>query len=160
MYPRFSFECCPPATPLPCRFHQVLSNGSRHKPLRSLLDPSFTTPHSLTSLESADPKNALITPLQSADPKIQHLKPFRIRTYKIRRGEGGELLTSSDQTRYRSSTDFRKGDHRVPGAPQVAALILRCHNSNLALIQGSGHRSPASTHRSPFLLGATYGNAR
>ena len=158
MYPRFPFECCTPVTPLPCRFHQVLSNGSRSEP--SGLDHSFSAPHLLTSLESADPKNALITPLQSADPKIQHLKPFRIRTYKIRRGEGGKLLTSSDQTRSRNSTDFRKKDRRVPGAPRVAALILRCHNSSLALIEGSGHRSPASTHRSPFLLGATYGNAR
>jgi hypothetical protein len=153
MYPPFPFECCTLATPLPCRFHQILSNGSRSEPLLSVLDHSFSTPHSLTSLESADPKNALITPLQSADPKTQHLKPFRIRTYKIRRGEGGKLLTGSDQTRSRNSTDFRKKDRRAPGAPQVAALILRCHNSSLALIEGSGHRSP-------FLLGATYGNAR
>ena len=40
----------------------------------------------VTSLESALPKNGPITPLQSALPKSLDLKPFRIRTYKIRPG--------------------------------------------------------------------------
>jgi hypothetical protein len=32
--------------------------------------------------------NLFLTPLQSADPKTRHLKSFRIRTSKKRRGEG------------------------------------------------------------------------
>jgi hypothetical protein len=42
----------------------------------------------LTSLQSALTQNAPVTPLQSADPKTRHLKSFRIRTSKKRRGEG------------------------------------------------------------------------
>jgi hypothetical protein len=42
-------------------------------------------------VESADPKNTPVTLLQSADPKTRHLKSFRIRTYKIRRGEGSAV---------------------------------------------------------------------
>ena len=42
----------------------------------------------LTLLESAVPKNAPVTLLESALTKSLALKPFRIRTYKKRRGEG------------------------------------------------------------------------
>ena len=47
-------------------------------PYRKTLSPS----------ESALTKNAPVTPLESALPKCLNLKSFRIRTYKIRRGEG------------------------------------------------------------------------
>jgi hypothetical protein len=42
----------------------------------------------LSPLQSALTQIALVTPLQSADPKTRHLKSFRIRTSKKRRGEG------------------------------------------------------------------------
>jgi hypothetical protein len=42
----------------------------------------------LTPLQSALPKNALITRLESALPNSLDLKPFRIRTSEKRRGEG------------------------------------------------------------------------
>jgi hypothetical protein len=169
MNPRLPFECRPPATPLLCRFHQILADGSRSEPLLSLLAHSLSTPHSLTSLESADPKNAPITPLQSADPKIQHLKPFRIRTYKIRRGEGGILLTSLDPFPHPRS--FKKSAHTTSShrPPQVAVLHPRCDNPNLALILGlaarvnGGPSSAVQTElrpRATVFLGATNGNAR
>src|SRR6266403_1833788 len=56
--------------------------------------PDVSPPNAIltvTSLESALPQNSPVTPLQSALPKsldLKHLKPFRIRTYKIRWGEG------------------------------------------------------------------------
>jgi hypothetical protein len=49
----------------------------------------------LSLLESALPKNAPVTPLQSALIESLDLKSFRIRTYKIRRGEGYKLLTEA-----------------------------------------------------------------
>ena len=49
---------------------------------------------SLTPAESAHPENSRVTPLQSALPKTLTLKSFRIRTSKLRRGEGCKLLTS------------------------------------------------------------------
>src|SRR5271165_3663378 len=45
----------------------------------------------LSPSESALTKNAPVTHLESADPKTRHLKSFRIRTYKIRRGEGSAV---------------------------------------------------------------------
>ena len=42
----------------------------------------------LTPLQSALTKNIPITRLEPADPKTRHLKSFRIRTSKKRRGEG------------------------------------------------------------------------
>ena len=54
------------------------------------------------AVESADPKNTPVTLLQSADPKTRHLKSFRIRTYKIRRGGGGSgrLLCGDGRRRF------------------------------------------------------------
>ena len=46
----------------------------------------------LNPVESALPKNTPVTPVQSALPHSLDLKPFRIRTYRNRRGEG-DLLT-------------------------------------------------------------------
>jgi hypothetical protein len=48
---------------------------------------AFDVRSPLTPLQSALPKNALITRSESALPKTQDLKLFRIRTSKIRRGE-------------------------------------------------------------------------
>jgi hypothetical protein len=50
---------------------------------------------SLSLSESALTKNAPITRLESALPKCLNLKSFRIRTYKIRQGEGSKRLTGS-----------------------------------------------------------------
>jgi hypothetical protein len=50
---------------------------------------------SLTPSESALTKNAPVTLLESALTKCLNLKSFRIRTYKIRRGEGSKRLTRS-----------------------------------------------------------------
>ncbi len=49
----------------------------------------------LSPSESALTKNAPVTRLESALPKCLNLKSFRIRTYKIRRGEGSKRLTRS-----------------------------------------------------------------
>jgi hypothetical protein len=48
---------------------------------------AFDVGSPLTPLQSALPKNTLITRSESALPKTQDLKLFRIRTSKIRRGE-------------------------------------------------------------------------
>jgi hypothetical protein len=55
-------------------------------PRRSVV--AYGAEHSLTSLESALPQNVPVTRLESALPKTWHLKPFRIRTYEKRWGEG------------------------------------------------------------------------
>src|SRR5882724_6757903 len=89
MYPRFPFECRPPAPPIPCRSHQALPNSARYRAFPFLLDYSLpTTHHLLIPLESALPKNAPVTRLESADPKSLDLKPFRIRTYRKGWGRG------------------------------------------------------------------------
>ena len=51
--------------------------------------PPLNALSTVTPLESALPKKSPVTPLQSALPKSLDLKPFRIRTYKIRWGGGG-----------------------------------------------------------------------
>ncbi len=62
------------------------------KPL--ILCGLIAKPKTLSPLQSALAKNAPVTPLQSALPKSLDLKPFRIRTYGKRQGEGYELLTN------------------------------------------------------------------
>jgi hypothetical protein len=54
--------------------------------------PPNATP-TANPVESALPKDALVTRLESADPKTLALKPFRIRTYKKGWGGGCKLLT-------------------------------------------------------------------
>jgi hypothetical protein len=62
----------------------------------------------LTSLESALTEKAPVTPLQSALPKSLDLKPFRIRTYEKRRGEGGYPKTPNPPLSSKaSSAHFR-----------------------------------------------------
>ena len=84
--------------------------GMTDKQVRSSLRPtrSDVPPHNLTnaltSLESALIEKSPVTPLQSALPKSLDLKPFRIRTYEKRWGEGGILEL---QTRRRHPTPRR-----------------------------------------------------
>ena len=69
--------------------------------LGSALDFQLSTVNFfLTPLQSALTKNEPITRLESADPKTRHLKSFRIRTSKKRRGGGGKLLTKVRRNGY------------------------------------------------------------
>src|ERR1700720_361126 len=56
------------------------------------LSPGRRSP--LSPVESALPQNAPLTRLESALPKTQHLRPFRIRTYRKRGRGSGPLLTT------------------------------------------------------------------
>src|SRR5271154_2818376 len=77
----------------------------------------------LTPVESADPKNTPVTPLQSADPKTQHLKSFRIRTYKKRRGEGAAVgfFAVADGHDFNGVIAFQIEENPVVAATQTEA---------------------------------------
>ena|ERR1700676_311912 len=112
----------------------------------STADPQLFFP--VSPLQSALPKNAPITLLESALPKTRHLKSFRIRTYKKRRGEGVLLLSRNPSKDFcpERSTEARDLFALAPVATHVSsARLCELRVSALSFLLPS-HQSQATRH--------------
>jgi len=119
----------------------------------------------LSPLQSALPKNPPTTRLESALPKTQHLKSFRIRTYRKRGRSGGKLLTSYPMSiavpRSTATRDLSCGSTKhvcperafcVPdataGRPSGARDLSPWHSQSW-LCFSTSHQSRVTSHESP-----------
>src|SRR6266478_4947258 len=89
--------------------------------------PVPATDRKLTPPESALARNASVTPLGSALTVSLDLKPFRIRTYRKRWGEGALRLTGTILTASHDAGEREKASHREfhadPNCPSVGCLL-------------------------------------